>query len=180
MHHSSINDQSKEFNEKERNKADFSIKCFSNVPPNRESFRSNRIISISPPSSSPLKEEEGEFVINRTPPVQTWKQGIKYYNGSAGGVANTFWVMFARWHSLLHTFRKYWTNVCIAYAPTRINKCLMKIVSSRRLNDEHERLNEQTGRIGAIIRPPREKKEEERWTCWLLIYSKKKKKGLYG
>lgn len=43
--------------------------------------------------------------------------------------------------------------------------------------ERRARLNEQTGRIGAIIRPPREKKEEERWL--IDLFEKKKKNKDY-
>lgn len=66
------------------------------------------------------------------PPVQTSKQGIKYYNGSVNGgrkgVANT------RPGWCLHVDTRFCTlfanigRTCAS--PTRINKCLMKIVSS--------------------------------------------------
>lgn len=119
---------------------------------NRNKIRSKTASSPSPPS--PPSPERGARVCNQSNSRQYKLRNkelnittVPWRGWGREGVANTSPVMFARWHSLLHTFRKYWTNVCIAYAPTRINKCLMKIVSSGRFVDE------QTWRTGAIIRP---------------------------
>lgn len=143
---------------KTKNKAFFSIKRFSNAPKYRgigkigikSGVRPHHLHLLLP--LPPLKG--GARVCNQSNSRQYKLRNkelnittVPWRGWGREGVANTSPVMFARWHSLLHTFRKYWTNVCIAYAPTRINKCLMKIVSSGRFVDE------QTWRIGAIIRP---------------------------